>query len=155
MWVKGLWNDWLFSLASPGALQFRAERIKIPPTRYSRSSGSDKGTVQYREMHPPTRHFCASKQPAFLSPLLQALFHIQSVAAQLLQCPLSIWTYRLSPAANRMAPFPHSPGHQSAPRQLVTGGGMGKPGRALLCILSSHHSAGLDMFSSICLLHCN
>lgn len=28
-------------------LQFRAERIKIPPTRYPRSTGSDRGTVEH------------------------------------------------------------------------------------------------------------
>ncbi|RVE59716.1 hypothetical protein OJAV_G00191190 [Oryzias javanicus] len=39
---------------SPGALQFRAERIKIPPTRYSRSSGSDKGSLSHSECSSPT-----------------------------------------------------------------------------------------------------
>lgn len=29
------------------SLPFRAERIKIPPTRYPRSTGSDRGTVQF------------------------------------------------------------------------------------------------------------
>ncbi|XP_037836590.1 disks large homolog 5 isoform X2 [Kryptolebias marmoratus] len=36
-------------LSSPGTLQFRAERIKIPPARYSRSAGSDKGSLSHSE----------------------------------------------------------------------------------------------------------
>lgn len=34
-------------LGSSSTLQFRAERIKIPPTRYPRSTGSDRGTVEF------------------------------------------------------------------------------------------------------------
>ncbi|XP_041830353.1 disks large homolog 5-like isoform X2 [Melanotaenia boesemani] len=41
-------------LSSPGTLQFRAERIKIPPTRYSRSTGSDKGSLSHSECSSPT-----------------------------------------------------------------------------------------------------
>ncbi|KAM9426415.1 disks large homolog 5-like [Pholidichthys leucotaenia] len=36
-------------LSSAGTLPFRAERIKIPPTRYSRSIGSDKGSLSHSE----------------------------------------------------------------------------------------------------------
>lgn len=140
-WVKGPWNDSGCFLQPPlvlysfglNASRFLRLVTLAPPdqTKVLFSSGDAS----------PARHFCASKQPAFLSALLQAPFHIQSVAARLLQCPLSIWTYRLSPAANRMAPFPHSPGHQSAPLQLVTGGGMGKPTPPLHLILSSFSRA--------------
>lgn len=35
----------VFFLGTSGT-QFRAERIKIPPIRYPRATGSDKGTVQ-------------------------------------------------------------------------------------------------------------
>ncbi|KAM4525004.1 disks large homolog 5-like isoform 2-T2 [Odontesthes bonariensis] len=41
-------------LSSPGTLQFRTERIKIPPTRYSRSTGSDKGSLSHSECSSPT-----------------------------------------------------------------------------------------------------
>ncbi|XP_014891296.1 disks large homolog 5-like isoform X2 [Poecilia latipinna] len=41
-------------LSSPGTLQFRAERIKIPPTRYSRSTGSDKASLSHSECSSPT-----------------------------------------------------------------------------------------------------
>lgn len=40
----------LWSLGS-SALQFRAERIKIPPTRYPRSAGSDRGTDEFASLH--------------------------------------------------------------------------------------------------------
>ncbi|XP_041818099.1 disks large homolog 5-like isoform X1 [Chelmon rostratus] len=36
------------------ALQFRAERIKIPPTRYPRSTGSDRGSLSHSECSSPT-----------------------------------------------------------------------------------------------------
>ncbi|XP_044033647.1 disks large homolog 5-like isoform X2 [Siniperca chuatsi] len=35
-------------------LQFRAERIKIPPTRYPRSTGSDRGSLSHSECSSPT-----------------------------------------------------------------------------------------------------
>uniref|UniRef100_A0A672Z8S6 Disks large homolog 5-like n=1 Tax=Sphaeramia orbicularis TaxID=375764 RepID=A0A672Z8S6_9TELE len=35
-------------------LQFRAERIKIPPTRYTRSTGSDRGSLSHSECSSPT-----------------------------------------------------------------------------------------------------
>ncbi|XP_070846450.1 disks large homolog 5-like isoform X2 [Chaetodon trifascialis] len=35
-------------------LQFRAERIKIPPTRYPRSAGSDRGSLSHSECSSPT-----------------------------------------------------------------------------------------------------
>ncbi|CAG5905331.1 unnamed protein product [Menidia menidia] len=41
-------------LSSPRTRQFRAERIKIPPTRYSRSTGSDKGSLSQSECSSPT-----------------------------------------------------------------------------------------------------
>ncbi|XP_072228827.1 disks large homolog 5-like isoform X2 [Leuresthes tenuis] len=41
-------------LSSSGTLQFRTERIKIPPTRYSRSTGSDKGSLSHSECSSPT-----------------------------------------------------------------------------------------------------
>ncbi|XP_054898928.1 disks large homolog 5-like isoform X3 [Poeciliopsis prolifica] len=41
-------------LSSPGTLQFRAERIKIPPARYSRSTGSDKASLSHSECSSPT-----------------------------------------------------------------------------------------------------
>uniref|UniRef100_A0A8C6PFY4 Discs large MAGUK scaffold protein 5 n=1 Tax=Nothobranchius furzeri TaxID=105023 RepID=A0A8C6PFY4_NOTFU len=41
-------------LSSPSTLQFRAERIKIPPTCYSRSTGSDKGSLSHSECSSPT-----------------------------------------------------------------------------------------------------
>ncbi|XP_035997786.1 disks large homolog 5 isoform X2 [Fundulus heteroclitus] len=41
-------------LSSPGTLQFRAERINIPPARYSRSTGSDKGSLSHSECSSPT-----------------------------------------------------------------------------------------------------
>ncbi|XP_047233002.1 disks large homolog 5-like isoform X4 [Girardinichthys multiradiatus] len=41
-------------LSSPGTLQFKAERIKIPPARYSRSTGSDKGSLSHSECSSPT-----------------------------------------------------------------------------------------------------
>ncbi|XP_037547407.1 disks large homolog 5 [Nematolebias whitei] len=44
-------------LSSPGALRFRAERIKIPPARSCRSAGSDKGSLSHSEcssLTPPT-----------------------------------------------------------------------------------------------------
>ncbi|XP_061565378.1 disks large homolog 5-like isoform X4 [Cololabis saira] len=40
--------------SSPGTLPFRAERIKIPPARYSRSTGSDKGSLSRSECSSPT-----------------------------------------------------------------------------------------------------
>uniref|UniRef100_A0A7N8XGA5 Discs, large homolog 5b (Drosophila), tandem duplicate 1 n=1 Tax=Mastacembelus armatus TaxID=205130 RepID=A0A7N8XGA5_9TELE len=36
------------------ALQFRAERIKFPPTRYPRSTGSDRGSLSHSECSSPT-----------------------------------------------------------------------------------------------------
>ncbi|XP_026207008.1 disks large homolog 5-like isoform X2 [Anabas testudineus] len=39
---------------SSSTLQFRAERIKIPPTRYSRSIGSDRGSLSHSECSSPT-----------------------------------------------------------------------------------------------------
>uniref|UniRef100_UPI0037E9C252 disks large homolog 5-like isoform X2 n=1 Tax=Semicossyphus pulcher TaxID=241346 RepID=UPI0037E9C252 len=41
-------------LGSSSALQFRAERIKIPPTRYPRSTGSDRGSLSHSECSSPT-----------------------------------------------------------------------------------------------------
>ncbi|XP_028286415.1 disks large homolog 5-like isoform X2 [Parambassis ranga] len=41
-------------LSSTGTLQFRAERIKIPPTRYPRSTGSDRGSLSHSECSSPT-----------------------------------------------------------------------------------------------------
>ncbi|XP_042363636.1 disks large homolog 5-like isoform X1 [Plectropomus leopardus] len=41
-------------LGSSSALQFRAERIKIPPTRYPRSAGSDRGSLSHSECSSPT-----------------------------------------------------------------------------------------------------
>lgn len=91
----------------------------------------------------------------FLYPLsLQAHLHIQRVAAQHLPtCPLSTWTRRLSPAANRRAPFPPNLGSQSALLRLVTGERMGRPteSSSLSESLSRHDSAPQDMFSTSCL----
>ncbi|XP_071318904.1 disks large homolog 5-like isoform X1 [Trachinotus anak] len=41
-------------LGSLSTLQFRAERIKIPPTRYPRSTGSDRGSLSHSECSSPT-----------------------------------------------------------------------------------------------------
>ncbi|XP_031699323.1 disks large homolog 5-like isoform X1 [Anarrhichthys ocellatus] len=41
-------------LASCSTLQFKAERIKIPPTRFPRSTGSDKGSLSHSECSSPT-----------------------------------------------------------------------------------------------------
>ncbi|XP_051795397.1 disks large homolog 5-like isoform X2 [Acanthochromis polyacanthus] len=41
-------------LSSSATLQFRAERIKIPPTRYPRSTGSDRGSLSHSECSSPT-----------------------------------------------------------------------------------------------------
>uniref|UniRef100_A0A667Y913 Discs large MAGUK scaffold protein 5 n=1 Tax=Myripristis murdjan TaxID=586833 RepID=A0A667Y913_9TELE len=41
-------------LGSSSTLQFRAERIKIPPTRYPRSAGSDRGSLSHSECSSPT-----------------------------------------------------------------------------------------------------
>uniref|UniRef100_A0A8C2Z8C6 Discs large MAGUK scaffold protein 5 n=1 Tax=Cyclopterus lumpus TaxID=8103 RepID=A0A8C2Z8C6_CYCLU len=41
-------------LGSSSALQIKAERIKIPPTRYPRSTGSDKGSLSHSECSSPT-----------------------------------------------------------------------------------------------------
>nr|XP_033467527.1 disks large homolog 5-like isoform X1 [Epinephelus lanceolatus] len=41
-------------LGSSSTLQFRAERIKIPPTRYPRSTGSDRGSLSHSECSSPT-----------------------------------------------------------------------------------------------------
>uniref|UniRef100_A0A3B5BFG6 Disks large homolog 5-like n=1 Tax=Stegastes partitus TaxID=144197 RepID=A0A3B5BFG6_9TELE len=41
-------------LSSSGTLQFRAERIKIPPARYPRSTGSDRGSLSHSECSSPT-----------------------------------------------------------------------------------------------------
>ncbi|CAJ1080314.1 disks large homolog 5-like isoform X2 [Xyrichtys novacula] len=41
-------------LGSSSALQFRAERIKIPPARYPRSTGSDRGSLSHSECSSPT-----------------------------------------------------------------------------------------------------
>ncbi|XP_069011512.1 disks large homolog 5-like isoform X2 [Embiotoca jacksoni] len=41
-------------MSSSGTLQFRAERIKIPPTRYPRSAGSDRGSLTHSECSSPT-----------------------------------------------------------------------------------------------------
>ncbi|KAG7507592.1 disks large-like 5-like isoform X1 [Solea senegalensis] len=41
-------------LGSLSTLQFRAERIKIPPTRYPRSTGSDRGSLTHSECSSPT-----------------------------------------------------------------------------------------------------
>uniref|UniRef100_A0A669BYQ5 Discs large MAGUK scaffold protein 5 n=1 Tax=Oreochromis niloticus TaxID=8128 RepID=A0A669BYQ5_ORENI len=41
-------------MSTSGTLQFRAERIKIPPIRYSRATGSDKGSLTHSEGSSPT-----------------------------------------------------------------------------------------------------
>ncbi|KAK9530292.1 hypothetical protein VZT92_011803 [Zoarces viviparus] len=41
-------------LGSCSTLQFKAERIKIPPTRFPRSTGSDKGSLSHSECSSPT-----------------------------------------------------------------------------------------------------
>ncbi|XP_037610928.1 disks large homolog 5-like isoform X2 [Sebastes umbrosus] len=41
-------------LGSASTLQFRTERIKIPPTRYPRSTGSDRGSLSHSECSSPT-----------------------------------------------------------------------------------------------------
>ncbi|KAI3365195.1 hypothetical protein L3Q82_010292 [Scortum barcoo] len=41
-------------LGSSSTLPFRAERIKIPPTRYPRSTGSDRGSLSHSECSSPT-----------------------------------------------------------------------------------------------------
>ncbi|XP_075999678.1 disks large homolog 5-like isoform X2 [Genypterus blacodes] len=41
-------------LGSSSTLQFRAERIKIPPARYPRSTGSDRGSLSHSECSSPT-----------------------------------------------------------------------------------------------------
>uniref|UniRef100_A0A665X8Q0 Disks large homolog 5-like n=1 Tax=Echeneis naucrates TaxID=173247 RepID=A0A665X8Q0_ECHNA len=41
-------------LGSLSTLQFRAERIKIPPIRYPRSTGSDRGSLSHSECSSPT-----------------------------------------------------------------------------------------------------
>ncbi|XP_069373908.1 disks large homolog 5-like isoform X4 [Paralichthys olivaceus] len=41
-------------LGSMSTLQFRAERIKIPPARYPRSTGSDRGSLTHSECSSPT-----------------------------------------------------------------------------------------------------
>uniref|UniRef100_A0A672H3H5 Discs, large homolog 5b (Drosophila), tandem duplicate 1 n=1 Tax=Salarias fasciatus TaxID=181472 RepID=A0A672H3H5_SALFA len=41
-------------LSTSGTLQFRAERIKIPPARYPRSAGSDRGSLSHSECSSPT-----------------------------------------------------------------------------------------------------
>ncbi|XP_067433166.1 disks large homolog 5-like isoform X2 [Thunnus thynnus] len=41
-------------LGSLSTSQFRAERIKIPPTRYPRSTGSDRGSLSHSECSSPT-----------------------------------------------------------------------------------------------------
>ncbi|XP_015237899.1 PREDICTED: disks large homolog 5-like isoform X1 [Cyprinodon variegatus] len=41
-------------LSSSGTLQYRAERIKIPLAHYSRSTGSDKGSLSHSECSSPT-----------------------------------------------------------------------------------------------------
>ncbi|KAM4624108.1 disks large homolog 5-like isoform 2-T2 [Polymixia lowei] len=41
-------------LGSSSTLQFRTERIKIPPARYPRSTGSDRGSLSHSECSSPT-----------------------------------------------------------------------------------------------------
>ncbi|XP_056152988.1 disks large homolog 5-like [Lampris incognitus] len=41
-------------LGSSSTLQFRTERIKIPPTRYPRCTGSDRGSLSHSECSSPT-----------------------------------------------------------------------------------------------------
>ncbi|XP_047465763.1 disks large homolog 5-like isoform X2 [Mugil cephalus] len=41
-------------LTTLGTVQFRAERIKIPPARYPRSTGSDRGSLSHSECSSPT-----------------------------------------------------------------------------------------------------
>lgn len=57
---------------------------------------------------------------------LQRRSHIQSAAAQHLQCPPSTWRHHPSPAASRRALFLLNPGYRSVLFQLVTDGSRGR-----------------------------
>lgn len=125
--------------------QFRTERIKIPPARYPRSTGSDRGSLAVIMME--TRSASRTQNlKSYPPPLpLQGPSHIQSAAAQHLRCPPSTWRRHPSPAANHRAPFLLNPGYRSVLLQLATGGRKGKPAAhpdgcsALFCLEGGRH----------------
>lgn len=128
--------------------QFRTERIKIPPARYPRSTGSDRGglaAISWGRQEVPAEPGIWNHT---LLPLpLQGPSRIQSAAAQHLQCRPSTWRHHPSPAANHRAPFLLNPGYRSVLLQLATGGRTGKlavhpDGRSAIFCLSFWLRAG-------------
>lgn len=74
--ISLLWASLLPLLSSGSStLQFRAERIKMPPTRYQRAAGSDRGTVEVivfcksvtNPAHPLLHHHPTPTSPGSLS----------------------------------------------------------------------------------------
>lgn len=101
-------------------LQFRAERIKMPPTRYQRAAGSDRGTLECVLL------FKSAANQTHPLPHPQGPSLTRSAAARRHPCLPSTWIRRPLPAANHRAPSPTRRAFLSAPLQLVTEGRTGK-----------------------------